>query len=131
MRSNKIPDNGVAFLCADCSIALIYSHGIARFFLVNTLKVKAWMIRILYQKGDWLCVPVFAHLAVTDQRIHEILSFVHFSLNCKAAFHGFSRCKLSLRFFSESVQPRLHIRLSKQGIPFQFFFVGVVVSDLW
>src|SRR5579884_1816990 len=81
------------------------------------------------QKDDWLCVPVFAQLAVADQRIHEILSFVHFSLNCKAAFHCFSRSKLSRCFFSESVQSRLHMRLCEQGIPFQFFFVGVVVTD--
>ncbi len=50
-----------------------------------------------------------------------MLSSVYFSLNRKSAFFYFSCCKLPLRFFGKSIQPRLYVRLSEQNIPFSFF----------
>ena len=80
-------------------------------------------------KGDWLCVLVFEHSAVISRIIHDILPYVHFSLNSKAAFYRFSRQKLSSCFFSKTTQSRLHLRLSKQGIPFHLLFIAVVITD--
>jgi len=51
MRSNKIPENGLALPCTYSSIAFIYSHRIPGFFLVNALKVKAWVKGILFKNA--------------------------------------------------------------------------------
>jgi len=51
MLSNKIPVNGVAFLSAYNSIAFINSHRIPGFFLINRLKLKAWIRWILFKKA--------------------------------------------------------------------------------
>lgn len=71
-----------------------------------------------------------AHLVV-EQTTLEIFLFVCFSLNSKATFFKFSLSKLLLCFFGKSVQSRLHMRLSKQRIPFLFFFIRPIITNFW
>lgn len=49
MRSNKEPENGVTLLYAYNPIVIIYSCRVPGFFLVNALKTKAWVIRVLFK----------------------------------------------------------------------------------
>jgi hypothetical protein len=49
MGANEEPNNCVTLLLPHSSIAFIHSYRIPGFSLVNTLKMKTWMIWILFE----------------------------------------------------------------------------------